>query len=197
MLALLAQAASSDAWHDGWQLAVVTFTALTIVVGWLHRQSKSDRAEMTADIRGVEGRLTAGMTDLRTELKTDIARVDDKLTTSIADLRTELKTDIAGVEDRLTANITGVEDRLTASIADLRTELKTDIIGVEDRLTANIAEVGGDLKDLKDRLFDDALGQIARYQWQLAVTTPSATSEDPPEPTGLAKASIAKEAIPQ
>ena len=185
MLALLAQAASSDAWHDGWQLAVVTFTALTIVVGWLHRQSKSDRAEMKADIRVVEDRLTAGMTDLRTELKTDIT----------------------GLEDRLTANITGVDDKLTTSIANqgtelkalitsVRTELKTDITGLEDRLTANIAEVGGDLKDLKDRLFDDALGQIARYQWQLAVTTPSATSEDPSEPTGLAKASIAKEAIP-
>ena len=160
MLALLAQAASSDAWYDGWQLAVVTFTALSIVVGWLHRQSKSDRAEMKADIRGVEDRLTTNMTDL----KTDIARVDD---------------------------------RLTASIADLRTELKTDIAGAEDRLATDIAEVQGDLKDLKDRLFDDALGQIARYQWQLATTMPSATSEDSPEPTGLAKASIAREGIPQ
>ena len=197
MLALLAQAASSDAWYDGWQLAVVTFTALTIVVGWLHRQSKSDRAEMTADIRGVEDRLTTGMTDLRTELKTDIARVDDKLTAGIADLRTELKTDIARVDDKLTASIADQGTELKALITSVRTELKTDITGVEDRLTANIAEVGGDLKDLKDRLFDDALGQIARYQWQLAATTPSATSEDSPEPTGLAKASTVKEGIPQ
>lgn len=168
MLALLAQAASPDTWYDGWQLAVVTFTALTIVVGWLHRQSKSDRAEMKADIRGVEDRLTANMTDLKTELKTDIARLDDRLTASIAELRTELKT-----------------------------ELKTDIAGVEDRLATNIAEVGGDLKDLKDRLFDDALGQIARYQWQLAATTPSATSEDSPELTRLAEASTTREGIAQ
>ena len=164
MLALLAQAASSDAWYEGWQLAVVTFTAFSVVVGWLHRQSKSDRAEMKADIRGVEDRLTANMTDLKTELKTDIARLDD---------------------------------RLTSSIADLRTELKTDIAGVEDRLATNIAEVGGDLKDLKDRLFDDALGQIARYQWQLAATTPSATSEDSPELTRLAEASTTREGITQ
>lgn len=164
MLALLAQAASPDTWYDGWQLAVVTFTALTIVVGWLHRQSKSDRAEMKADIRGVEDRLTANITDLKTELKTDIARVDD---------------------------------RLTASIADLRTELKADITGVEARLATDIAEVRDDLKDLKDRLFDDALGQIARYQWQLAATTPSATSEDSPEPTALAEASTIKEGITQ
>ena len=197
MLALLAQAVSSDAWHDGWQLAVVTFTALTIVVGWLHRQSKSDRAEMTADIRGVEENLTAIIADLRTELKTDIARVDDKLTTSIARVDDKLTTSIARVDDKLTTSIANQGTELKALITSVRTELKTDIAGVEDRLTANIAEVGGDLKDLKDRLFDDALGQIARYQWQLAVTTPSATSEDPPEPTGLAKASIAKEAIPQ
>lgn len=97
MLALLAQAVSSDAWHDGWQLAVVTFTALTIVVGWLHRQSKSDRAEMTADIRGVEENLTAIIADLRTELKTDIAGVEDRLTANIAEVGGDLK----DLKDRL------------------------------------------------------------------------------------------------
>ena len=51
MLALLDQAASSDAWHDGWQLAVIAFSALTIILVWLHRLAKSDRAKLRTDIR--------------------------------------------------------------------------------------------------------------------------------------------------
>lgn len=86
MLALLAQAASSDAWYDGWQLAAISFTALTIVLVWLHRLEKSDRAELKADIRGLEENLTASLADLKTELKTDIANLGTGLKTDIAEV---------------------------------------------------------------------------------------------------------------
>ena len=149
MLALLAQAASTSEWHDGWQLAVTTITALTVVVGWLHRQSKSD-----------------------------LKSVKDDLSTRITDVKDDLKTEVASAETRLKAEITRVE-----------TDLKADIARVE----ANIAEVSGDLKDLKDKLYDDARSQAAMYQWQLAATRP-ATSEaspqqSPPQPKQLAETS--------
>lgn len=165
MMALLAQAASSGEWHNGWQLAVITFTALTIVAGWLHRQSKSDlksvQDELKAEIVATEARLQADIT----EVKADLAAT-----------RTELKADIAEVK----ADLVATRTELKAEIAEVRTELKTDI-----------AEVGGDLKDLKDKLYDDARSQAAIYQWQLAATQPVASEaspqQSPPQPKQLAE----------
>ena len=183
MMALLAQAASSGEWHDGWQLAVVTFTALTIVAGWIHRQSKSDLKSIRDELG-----------DLRTELKAEVASAEAKLTNDITDLktdlasaRTELKTDIATARTELKTEVVSAEERLKADI----TELKADLTSAENSLKADIAEVGGDLKNLQDKLYDDARSQAAMYQWQLAATQP-ATSEaplqqSPPQPKQLAE----------
>ena len=167
MLVLLAQAASTSEWHDGWQLAVTTITALTVVVGWLHRQSKSD-----------------------------LKSVKDDLSTRITDVKDDLSTRITDVKDGLKAEVVSAETRLKAEITRVETDLKADIARVEAdvaRVEANIAEVGGDLKDLKDKLYDDARSQAAMYQWQLAATRP-ATSEaspqqPPPQPKQLAETS--------
>ena len=164
MLALLAQAASAGEWHDGWQLAVTTITAgigaVVAIIVWLHKQSKSDLAEVKDD-------LSARITDVK-----------DDLSARITDVKDDLKAEVVSAETRLKAEITRVE-----------TDLKADIARVE----ANIAEVGGDLKDLKDKLYDDARSQAAMYQWQLAATRP-ATSEaspqqSPPQPKQLVETS--------
>ena len=91
MMALLAQAASSGEWHDGWQLAVVTFTALTIVAGWIHRQSKSDlksvRDELKAEVASAEERLKKDIT----ELKADLTSAENSLKADIAEVGGDLK----------------------------------------------------------------------------------------------------------
>lgn len=91
MLALLAQTASAAEWHDGWQLIVTIFTAgigvVAAIIGWLHKQTKIDLAEVKDD-------LSVRITDVKTELKDDIG-----------DLRTGLKADIARAEDKLSADI--------------------------------------------------------------------------------------------
>ena len=165
MLALLAQAAPAAEWHDGWQLAVGTFTALTVVAGWLHRQSKADLKSVRDDLG-----------DLRTDLKDEIVSAE-----------TRLKGEIARVEGELATTRT----ELKADIATARTELKTDIATARTELKADIAEVGGDLKDLKDKLYDDARSQAAIYQWQLAATQPAASEaspqQSPPQPKQLAE----------
>ena len=107
MLALLAQAASTSEWHDGWQLAVTTITALTVVVGWLHRQSKSD------------------LKSVKDDLSTRITDVKDDLSTRITDVKDDLKADIARVEAdvaRVEANIAEVGDDLK----DLKDKLYDD-----------------------------------------------------------------------
>ena len=168
MLALLAQAASAAEWHDGWQLAVGTFTALTVVAGWLHRQSKADLKSVRDDLG-----------DLRTDLKDEIVSAETRLKGEIARVEIDLKADIARVEGEL---------------ATTRTELKADIATARTELKANIAEVGGDLKDLKDKLYDDARSQAAIYQWQLAATQPAASEvspqQSPPQPKQLAETRI-------
>ena len=153
MLALLAQAASAGEWHDGWQLAVTTITAgigaVVAIIVWLHKQSKSDLAEVKDD-------LSARITDVKDDLK---------------------------------AEVVSAETRLKADIARVETDLKADIA----RVDANVAEVGGDLKDLKDKLYDDARSQAAMYQWQLAATQPAASEaspqQSPPQPKQLAETS--------
>ena len=113
MMALLAQAASSGEWYDGWQLAVVTFTALTIVAGWIHRQSKSDlksvRDELKAEVASAEERLKTDLTSAEARLKKDI---------------TELKTDLATARTELKADLTSAENSLKADIAEVGGDLK-------------------------------------------------------------------------
>ena len=109
MLALLAQAASASEWHDGWQLVVTTFTALTIVVGWLHRQSKSD-------LKSVRDDLSARIT----KVEADIARAEDKLSADIAEVRTDLK----ATRTELKADIARAEDSLSADIGEVGGDLK-------------------------------------------------------------------------
>ena len=162
MLALLAQAASAAEWHDGWQLAVTTFTALTIVVGWLHRQSKSD-------LKSVRDDLSARITDVKDNLSTRITKVE---------------ADIARVEDKLSADIAEVHTDLKAT----RTELKGDIARAEDKLSADIAEVGGDLKDLKDNLLVDALKR-ARNPAAAPQLSEASPQQPPPQPKQLAETS--------
>ena len=156
MMSLLAQAVSTGEWYDGWQLAVVTFTALTMVVGWLHRQSKSD-------LKAVRDELG--------DLKTD-------LTAKITEVKTDLTADIAEVKADLSAEIVAAETRLKADIAEVKTDLKGDIADVK----TDIASVDGDLKDLKDKLYDDALGKVAMYQWQLVATQPPASEAPSQQP---------------
>ena len=98
MLALLAQAASTAEWYDGWQLAVTTITALTIVAGWIHRQSKSDLKSVRDDLG-----------DLKTDLKTEVASAETRLKADITDLKTDL---------------TSAENNLKADIAEVRGDLK-------------------------------------------------------------------------
>ena len=163
MLALLAQAAPAGEWHDGWQLAVTTITALTVVVGWLHRQSKSD-------LKSVKDDLSVRITDVKDDLKTEVASAERRLKAEITRVETDLKADIAKVE----ADVARVE----ADVA---------------RVEVNIAEVSGDLKDLKDKLYDDARSQAAMYQWQLAATRPAtgeaSPRQSPPQPKQLAETS--------
>ena len=161
MMALLAQAASSGEWYDGWQLAVVTFTSLTIVAGWIHRQSKSD-------LKGVRDDLTANIAEVKTDLKLTEARLRE----DIAEVKTHLKL---------------TEARLREDIAEVKTDLKL----TEARLREDITKVGDDLKDLKDKLYDDARSQVSMYQWQLAATQPATSEGTPqqssPQPKQLAE----------
>ena len=105
MLALLAQAASTGEWHDGWQLAVTTITAgigaVVAIIVWLHKQSKSDLAEVKDDLSAritdvktevvsAEARLKAEITRVETDIKADIARVEDKLSADIGEVRGDL-----------------------------------------------------------------------------------------------------------
>ena len=70
-------------------------------------------------------------------------------------------------------------------------ELKTDLKLTEARLREDITKVGGDLKDLKDKLYDDARSQVSMYQWQLAATQPTTSEgtpqQSPPKPKQLAE----------
>ena len=112
MLALLAQAASTAEWHDGWQLAVTTITAgigaVVAIIVWLHKQSKSDLAEVKDDLSAritdvktevvsAEARLKAEITRVETDIKTDITRVEDKLSADIG----EVRSDLAHLKDNL------------------------------------------------------------------------------------------------
>ena len=112
-MSLLAQAAPTGEWYDGWQLAVVTFTALTMVVGWLHRQSKSDLKAVRDELGDLRTDLTAKITEVKADLKGDIAEV-----------KTDLKADIVAAETRLKGDIAEVKTDLTAKIAEVGGDLK-------------------------------------------------------------------------
>ena len=190
MTALLAQAASSGEWYDGWQLAAIIITIVVALIGWLHRQMSRGFAESKSDLAAAEKRLEGKIAEVKTDLTGKIAEVKTDLTGKIAEVKTDLTGNIAEVKTDLTAKIAGVrgdlaatEKRLSADIAEVRTD---------------IASVDGDLKDLKNKLYEDALGKVAMYQWQLAAPQPSASeapssqpqSQQPaPQPKQLAETS--------
>ena len=118
MLALLAQAAPAAEWHDGWQLAVGTFTALTVVAGWLHRQSKADLKSVRDDLGDLRTDLKDEIVSAETRLKGEIARVEGELATT----RTELKADIATARTELKADIAEVG----GDLKDLKDKLYDD-----------------------------------------------------------------------
>ena len=179
MTALLAQAASSGEWYDGWQLAAIIITIVVALIGWLHRQMSRGFADSKSDLAAAEKRLEGKIAEVKTDLTGKIAEVKTDLTGDIAEVKTDLTGKIAGVRGDLAAT----EKRLTADIAEVRTD---------------IASVDGDLKDLKNKLYEDALGKVAMYQWQLAAPQPSASeapssqpqSQQPaPQPKQLAETS--------
>ena len=201
MTALLAQAASSGEWYDGWHLAAIIITVVVALIGWLYRQMSRGFAESKSDLAAAEKRLEGKIAEVKTDLTGDIAEVKTDLTGKITEVKTDLtgkitevKTEIVATEKRLTAEIVATEKRLTANIADVKIDLENDIAEVK----TGIASVDGDLKYLKDKLYEDALGKVAMYQWQLAAAQPSA-SEDPslqpqsqqpaPQPKRLAETS--------
>ena len=176
MTALLAQAASSGEWYDGWQLAVIIVTVVVspmlALIGWLHRQ------------------MSRGFADS----KSDLAAAEERLEGNIAEVKTDLKAEIVAAEKRLEGKIAEVKTDLTGKIA----EVKTDLTGKIAEVKTDIASVDGDLKDLKNKLYEDALGKVAMYQWQLAAPQPSASeapssqpqSQQPaPQPKQLAETS--------
>ena len=191
MTALLAQAASSGEWYDGWQLAVIIVTVVVspmlALIGWLHRQMSRGFADSKSDLAAAEERLEGNIAEVKTDLKAEIVAAEKRLEGNIAEVKTDL-----------TAKIAEVKTDLTADIAEVKTDLTTKIDEVKTDLTAKIDEVGGDLKDLKDKLYEDALGKVAMYQWQLAAPQPSASeapssqpqSQQPaPQPKQLAETS--------
>ena len=216
MTALLAQAASAGEWYDGWQLAVIIVTVVVspmlALIGWLHRQmsrgfadSKSDLAaaeerlegniaKVRSDLVAAEERLEGKIAEVKTDLTADIAEVRTDLTGKIAEVKTDLSGKIAEVKTDLSGKIAEVKTDLTADIA----EVKTDLSGKIAEVRTDIASVDGDLKDLKNKLYEDALGKVAMYQWQLAAPQPSASeapssqplSQQPaPQPKQLAETS--------
>ena len=168
MLALLAQAAPTAEWHDGWQLVVTTFTAgigaVVAIIVWLHKQSKSDLAEVKDD------------------LSTRITDVKDDLSARITDVKTE----VVSAEARLKAEITRVETDLKADITRVENKLSADITRVEDKLSADIGEVRGDLAHLKDNLLVDALKR-ARNPAAAPQLSEAPPQQSPPQPKQLAE----------
>ena len=187
MTALLAQAASSAEWYDGWQLAVIIVTVVVspmlALIGWLHRQMSRGFADSKTDLAAAEDRLEGNIAEVKTDLKAEIVAAEKRLEGNIAEVKTDLKAEIVAAEKRLEGKIAEVKTDLTAKIAEVRTD---------------IASVDGDLKDLKNKLYEDALGKVAMYQWQLAAPQPSASeapssqpqSQQPaPQPKQLAETS--------
>ena len=76
-------------------------TVAFCVFVWLHKQSKSDLAEVKDD-------LSARITDVKTE---------------VVSAETRLKAEITRVETDLKADITRVEDKLSADIGEVRSDL--------------------------------------------------------------------------
>ena len=205
MTALLAQAASSGEWYDGWQLAVIIVTVVVspmlALIGWLHRQMSRGFADSKSDLAAAEERLEGNIAEVKTDLKAEIVAAEKRLEGNIAEVKTDLKAEIVAAEKRLEGNIAEVKTDLTGKIAEVR----GDLAATEKRLSADIAEVrtdiasvDGDLKDLKNKLYEDALGKVAMYQWQLAAPQPSASeapssqpqSQQPaPQPKQLAETS--------
>ena len=194
MTALLAQAASSGEWYDGWQLAVIIVTVVVspmlALIGWLHRQMSRGFADSKSDLAAAEKRLEGNIAEVKTDLKAEIVAAEKRLEGNIAKVRV----DLVAAEERLEGKIAEVKTDLTGKIAEVRTDLSAKIAEVR----TDIASVDGDLKDLKDKLYEDALGKVAMYQWQLAAPQPSASeapssqpqSQQPaPQPKQLAETS--------
>ena len=194
MTALLAQAASAGEWYDGWQLAVIIVTVVVspmlALIGWLHRQMSRGFADSKSDLAAAEERLEGNIAKVRS----DLVAAEKRLEGDIAEVKTDLKAEIVAAEERLEGKIAEVKTDLTGKIAEVRTDLSAKIAEVR----TDIASVDGDLKDLKDKLYEDALGKVAMYQWQLAAPQPSASeapssqpqSQQPaPQPKQLAETS--------
>ena len=198
MTALLAQAASAGEWYDGWQLAVIIVTVVVspmlALIGWLHRQMSRGFADSKSDLAAAEERLEGNIAEVKTDLKAEIVAAEKRLEGNIAEVKTDLKAEIVAAEKRLEGKIAEVKTDLTGKIAEVKTDLTGDIAEVK----TDIASVDGDLKDLKNKLYEDALGKVAMYQWQLAAPQPSASeapssqplSQQPaPQPKQLAETS--------
>ena len=194
MTALLAQAASAGEWYDGWQLAAIIITIVVALIGWLHRQMSRGFADSKSDLAAAEKRLEGDIAEVKTDLKAEIVAAEKRLEGKIAEVKTDLTADIAEVKTDLTGKIAEVKTDLTGKIAEVRTDLSAKIAEVK----TDIASVDGDLKDLKNKLYEDALGKVAMYQWQLAAPQPSASeapssqpqSQQPaPQPKQLAETS--------
>ena len=54
-----------------------------MIIGWLHKQTKTDLADVKDD-------LSVRITDVKTDLKDDIARAEDKLLADIGEVRGDL-----------------------------------------------------------------------------------------------------------
>lgn len=57
MAALLAQAASSAEWHQGWQLAVAASSVVILLVGWFYRILKADINRLDHRINRLEAKI--------------------------------------------------------------------------------------------------------------------------------------------
>jgi len=87
--------------------------------------TKTDVAELRADIA-----------ELRAELKEEIAELRAELKAEIAELRTELKEEIAELRAELKEEIAELRAELKEEIAELRTETKQDIGGIRTEVKA-------------------------------------------------------------
>lgn len=83
MATLLAQTAASGEWHDGWQLvasAIGAAVAVVIaVVGWLHKQSKSDNKELKDDINNTKNDIKGDLQRIETAMNSGFTRTERRI----------------------------------------------------------------------------------------------------------------------
>ena len=111
-------------------------------------QFKAGQAEIRTEIAGLDTRLSAHISELRTEQRTQIAEVR----TEIAEVRTE----IANLDTRLSTQIADLRSEQQIGLADLRTEQQTGLAGVR----TEIAEVRTEIASLETRLIRWMVGTV-------------------------------------